>query len=285
MNRASRVLSSVIGVSFVWVSGTGSTAWAEADAMGTPCGQPPEGMACIPAGPFVRGSTSDNRAADDDERPQATVTVSTFYMDLNEVTFAEYRACVEAGKCRRAGPAYSGFSHPRQPILGIRWFDARDYCAWKGRRLPTEAEWEKAARGEHGAEYPWGNERATCKRAIIEEAGKKGCGLGEPPKWATADVGSRAPGFYGLYDMAGNSWEWVADWYTNSYGECGSACAGPDPKGPCDAKDDCPGFRHRVVRGGSWWWPWRFARAAKRRAHLPGNKPFHHFGFRCAASP
>jgi formylglycine-generating enzyme required for sulfatase activity len=239
------------------------------------------GMKCIPGGPFVRG----NDQGEKDQRPQATIVVDTFYLDTHEVTNADYRACVQAGKCASHGPAYRGFSAPKQPILGIQWFDARDYCGWRGKRLPTEAEWEKAARGPDGNVYPWGNERATCARAIIEEDGKKGCGLGQPPKWATAEVGSRPPGAYGLYDMAGNSWEWVADWYSRSYAECGPECSGPNPKGPCGGADDCPGRRHRVVRGGSWWWPWRYAQGAWRRAHLPGNKPYHHFGFRCAMSP
>jgi formylglycine-generating enzyme required for sulfatase activity len=242
-------------------------------------------MKCVPEGNFIRGADDDAT----DQRPRSTVWVSTFFMDTHEVTNAKWKECVAAGKCRKtAGPArgsgYVHFSGPNQPIVGVSWFDARDYCAWKGRRLPTEAEWEKAARGPDGNVYSWGNEKATCERAILEENGKKGCGHGKPPKWGTADVGSKAAGAYGLFDMAGNSWEWVQDWYTKSYAACGKACEGRDPKGPCDGADTCDGFRHRSVRGGSWWWPWKQSRGAWRRAHLPGNKPFHHFGFRCAAS-
>jgi formylglycine-generating enzyme required for sulfatase activity len=245
------------------------------------CEQAPADMKCIPEGDFIRGS--EDQAAD--QRPQSTIWVGTFFMDEKEVTNKQWKECVAAGKCRKkAGPSYKGFSRAAQPIVGVSWFDARDYCAWVGRRLPTEAEWEKAARGPDGNIYSWGNERATCKLAIIEEGKEKGCGEGEPPKWATADVGSRAAGAYGLYDMAGNSWEWVQDWYTRSYKDCGKDCEGPDPKGPCAGADDCPGHRHRSVRGGSWWWPWKYARGSWRRAHLPGNKPFHHFGFRCAMS-
>jgi formylglycine-generating enzyme len=246
------------------------------------CAAVPADMKCVPGGDFIRGADDQEK----DQRPQATIFVSTFFMDTYEVTNKLFKTCVKAGACRaHAGPSYQGFSKPQQPIVGIKWFDAHDFCAWQGKRLPTEAEWEKAARGTSGNLYSWGNKRATCKLAIIEEGDSKGCGLGEPPKWATAEVGSRDPGEYGLYDMAGNSWEWVQDWYTKSYEACGADCAGPDPKGPCGGADECPGYRHRSVRGGSWWWPWQQARASWRRAHLPGNKPFHHFGFRCAASP
>jgi formylglycine-generating enzyme required for sulfatase activity len=245
------------------------------------CAKAPEDMKCIPAGDFIRGADDDAK----DQRPKSTIFISTFFMDTYEVTNAQWKECVKAGICRKkAGPAYKGFSGKNQPIVGVNWFDARDFCQWKGKRLPTEAEWEKAARGPSGKIYSWGDEKATCKRAIIEEGGEKGCGHGEAPKWATADVGSMAAGEYGLYDMAGNSWEWVADWYTKSYADCGKDCEGPDPKGPCGGADECEGHRHRSVRGGSWWWPWKYARGQWRRAHLPGNKPYHHFGFRCAKS-
>lgn len=246
------------------------------------CKAAPADMKCIPAGDFLRGSDTSEK----DQRPQATIWISTFFMDTFEVTNADYKKCAAAGACRKHAPAYKvGFSGPKQPVVGVKWFDARDYCTWAGKRLPTEAEWEKAARGPSGALYTWGDEKPTCKRAIIMENGKKGCGLGGPPKWATADVGSRDPGTYGLYDMAGNSWEWVQDWYSKSYAACGDKCTGRDPKGPCDGADECPGYRHRSVRSGSWWWTWEYAAASWRRAHLPGNKPYHHFGFRCAMTP
>jgi sulfatase modifying factor 1 len=84
--------------------------------------------------------------------------------------------------------------------------------------------------------------------------------------------------------MAGNQYEWVADWASESYAACGAACAGPDPRGPCDGALTCDGHHERVVRGGSWYWPAQNARGSFRRFHVPGNRPFHHFGFRCAAS-
>jgi formylglycine-generating enzyme required for sulfatase activity len=82
--------------------------------------------------------------------------------------------------------------------------------------------------------------------------------------------------------MAGNAWEWVNDWYAGSYARCGNDCLGLDPKGPCAGADPCKGVRRKIVKGGSWWWPWEDARGARRRPHVPINKPYHHFGFRCA---
>lgn len=250
----------------------------EADAL-------PKGMACIPGGPFMRGS--DDGA--ESERPQAEIWISTFLMDVNEVTYREYEACEKAGRCEKGGPQYVDFDRPLQPVNGVTWFQARQFCEAHGKRLPTEAEWEKAARGTDGRLYPWGDEVATCERAIIKgETEGRGCGLkktkGKKPEtgrpWL---VGSRPPNQFGLYDMAGNSWEWVQDWYASSYGECGEACTGTDPRGPCDGADECDGYRRRGLRGGSWYWPAERATTVHRRAHVPRNEPFHHFGFRCAA--
>ncbi len=251
-----------------------------------PCEEPPPGMACIPGGPFLRGS--DDGPAD--TRPQATVFVQTFYMDTHEVTVEEYRACVRSGRCPEAGPRYLDFDRPRQPITGVSWYDAVAYCRAQGKRLPTEAQWEKAARGTDGRLYPWGNEPVDCRRAVIMDASGRSCGVrkargGHPEKGRPLEVGSRPPGLFGLHDMIGNVWEWVADWYSPSYGACGADCLGVDPAGPCDGREPCPGHHRRVVRGGSWYWPAAYATAIRRRPHVPRNDPeFHHFGFRCAAT-
>ena len=100
-------------------------------------------------------------------------------------------------------------------------------------------------------------------------------------------VGSRPPGRYGLYDMIGNVEEWVADWWTPSWLACGADCAGKNPKGPgrCPSQGDCPNHEYKVLRGGSWFWPAEHATGYHRRRHSPLNQPFHHVGFRCAASP
>jgi sulfatase modifying factor 1 len=253
-----------------------------------PCGEVPEGMACIPGGPFIRGSDDGPK----NTQPKETIWLQTFYMDLNEVTYGDYKACQKSKACLRGGPLYNDYNHPRQPITGPSWYAAVRYCEVDGKHLPTEAQWEKAARGPDGNLYPWGNEDATCERAIImNEKGERGCGvlkkMEQPWKSKPWEIGSRPPYVYGLYDMAGNSWEWVYDWDSRSYEACGDKCRGTDPKGPCDGKEPCAGHEKRVVRGGSWYWDKTYATAIHRRTHFPANLrevEFHHFGFRCSAS-
>jgi formylglycine-generating enzyme required for sulfatase activity len=254
-----------------------------------PCEDPPLGMACIPGGPFLRGTDAE---APTNARPQATVWLQTFYLDVHEVTYEEYEACEKAepkaARCDRAGPQYLDFDHPKMPIQGVSWFHSRKYCQLHGKDLPTEAQWEKAARGPEGELYPWGDEPVTCERAIIKDAKGRSCGLpkgkSKPETGRPWDVGSRPAGRYGLYDMMGNSWEWVLDWYSRSYAECGGQCEGVEPKGPCGGAETCPRHYMRVVRGGSWYWDAEHATGVFRRPHFPANEPFHHFGFRCAAS-
>ncbi|WP_204493393.1 SUMF1/EgtB/PvdO family nonheme iron enzyme [Archangium primigenium] len=248
---------------------------------------PVAGLACVPGGLFTRGVDGGRHPP---ARPRARVWVGTFYMDTHEVTYGAYKACEKAGRCPKAGPNYRDFDNPRQPINGVSWYDAKAFCEAHGKHLPTEAEWEKAARGPDGGLYPWGDAPATCARAIIRDARGRSCGHTQRSR-THADVGrpepvgSRPPNAYGLYDMAGNAWEWVADWYSPSWKACGEACQGVDPKGPCGGAQPCPGHTQKVVRGGSWYWPAEYATAVYRRPHVPANRPvFHHFGFRCAAS-
>jgi formylglycine-generating enzyme required for sulfatase activity len=255
----------------------------------------PADMVCIPGGAFLRGVDVERarklgwkhlRAT-----PQSTVSVSTFLLDKTEVTVEAWRACVATGACRKgAGPLYEDFDAPKQPIAGIKWFDARAFCVAQGKRLPTEAEWEKAARGTDGRMYPWGDDEATCARAVFMNAKGRSCGV-KQRSVKNADVGrpepvgSRPADPAGTYDLAGNSWEWVNDWFSPSWKACGDACQGHDPQGPCAGKDTCPGHTERVVRGGSWYWPADEMATWFRRPHMPANSPvFHHFGFRCARS-
>ncbi|MCZ8156188.1 MAG: SUMF1/EgtB/PvdO family nonheme iron enzyme [Leptospira sp.] len=258
-----------------------------------PCkGKSIDGMSCIPSGTMIRGSNK----FEPNERPEHSVFVGEFWMDQFEVTNLDFQLCLEAGYCKDClknqtcdfiGARYGKiYQRPKQPVLGVSWYTATEYCHWKGKRLPTEAEWEKAARGEGGDLYPWGNEEPSCKLAVIEVDGKKGCFSEklEKPHWMTTDdVGKKPVGRYGLYDMAGNSWEWVSDWYSESYEKCGSSCLGDNPKGPCNGNEVCSGHTQKIVKGGSWWWPGTHARGSFRRAHVPKNYPeYHHFGFRCA---
>jgi len=250
-------------------------------------------MAGLAAGNLLGGCDQDGRPrmTSPDTHPEATVRLQTFYMDLTEVTNAEYAECVTAGKCRKAGPTYRDFSAPRQPVTGVSWFDSVSDCTFRGKHLPTEGEWEKAARGPDGEVYPWGNQPATCELAVVRDSAGRSCGekkrLGTGPETGRVlEVGSRPAGRYGLYDMIGNAEEWVFDWYSESYAACGADCLGVDPRGPCTGKSPCKGHCYRVVRGGSWYWPASHATGYHRRPHFPDNGPkrFHHFGFRCAAS-
>ncbi|HSA24013.1 MAG TPA: formylglycine-generating enzyme family protein, partial [Myxococcota bacterium] len=127
------------------------------------CGAAPAGMACIPGGPFLRGTAKGPR----DARPQEAVWLQTFFMDTHEVTVEAYDACVAEKKCKPAKTAYGrDYLRPRQPKVGQSWYHAVAFCKARGKHLPTEAEWEKAARGTDGRTYPWGEEPATCERAV-----------------------------------------------------------------------------------------------------------------------
>ena len=235
------------------------------------CTAPPADMICIPGGPFLRGSDDGNP----DERPRGEVTVSTFHIDRHEVTNAEFGKCMAAGVCELTHH-YAGFHSDDQPVVAVDWIAASAYCAWVGKRLPTEAEWEKAARGTDGRTYPWGEEPPTCERAHYADCDPR----------TSKPVGSFPPGPWGISDMAGNAYEFVQDWYTPCYrgceGECGADCEGPDPRGPCAGADVCPGHERRVMKGGSWYWGPENARCAHRRPMNP-ERDGHRLGFRCAA--
>jgi len=244
----------VIGVSFFCVSER---------VQPEPGAVPPPGMVLIPAGPFLMGSD----IYQDDEKPSRTVALKTFYIDINEVTYADYLKC----PCRRprfgkaAGKNWPGMK-PNWPVVGVSWEDADKYCRWKKKRLPTEAEWEKAARGgNNGNPYPWGS-NIDCQHANYIK-----CGLNHP-----VDVGSYPLGKspYGVLDMAGNAQEWVADWYDQNYYK---NAPNADPPGPS------AGAR-KVLRGGSYDYSALSVRVSYRYADYPKNDDTS-YGFRCAASP
>jgi len=264
-----------------------------------PCEATPAGMACVSGGMFLRGSpaahacpqpeNAGTKASSPNHLPAGEVWVQTFFMDKTEVTYGAYQLCVEAGRCKPAKPAYNDFSRPNQPMVGMTWYLARDYCLAVGKRLPSEAQWERAARGPDNADYPWGNGPPTCARAVVMDGSGRACGTPKAPpspdKGRTWEVGQLPAGHFGLFDMAGNAEEYVNDWYARSYAACGKDCAGDEPLGPCSGKDGCPGYSRKVVRGGSWYWPGGCVSGFHRRHHVPDNRPqYHHFGFRCAAT-
>jgi serine/threonine-protein kinase len=212
----------------------------------------------IPAGAFTQGSTH----GEEDERPARKVTLKAFAIDRTEVTRADYAACVAAHRCKPAPapapPPAAGEDGDRLPVTGVDWNDAQAYCRFAGGRLPTEAEWEKAARGSDGREYPWGEE-ADCARGNWGNFEGEGPCAGKNPGRPVA-VGKYAAGAspYGVLDLGGNVWEWVADKYDE------------DPK-------------RRVVRGGSCCSYFVGPRAANRNAWAPEHRDGD-LGFRCAAS-
>jgi sulfatase modifying factor 1 len=228
-----------------------------------------EEMVYIPAGEFTMGSDRGEK----NEKPVHKVYLGAYYIDKYEVTVDNYAACVKAGFCNEpdtgkyCNRGKSG--RGRHPVNCVDWSQARAYCEWRKKRLPTEAEWEKAARGTDGREYPWGSEKASCRYAVMKDGGD-GCGMDR-----TWPVGSKPAGAspYGAMDMAGNVWEWVADWYDNKYYHKSPES---NPKGPDSGT-------YRVLRGGSWYYDPGYLRASYRGLLNPSNR-YSGVGFRCASS-
>ena len=243
----------------------------------------PQDMVYIAAGPFTRGI--DDPRASADERPARQVYVSAFYLGKFEVTHAQFKAFVEAtgylstaeedGAVEKQdginwrhpeGPRAEIAARPDHPVVHVSWYDAQAYCSWKGKRLPTEAEWEKGARGEDGRLWPWGN--AYDRSRANAWGGEDGY-----PKTAPAGTFPRGVSPAGALDMAGNVWEWCADWYDPDYYTTGPD---QDPQGP-------EGGVHKVLRGGSWINPWSVLRSTNRFQVMPADRsPY--IGFRCARS-
>ena len=242
------------------------------DELGPDCGGVCAGcMVTIPAGPFSMGSEF---ASNPDMFPAHQVTLSAFMIDGLEVTVEQYARCVDAGDCTEPVRDFDGcnYSEPDRrdhPINCVSWSQADAYCRSIGRRLPTEAEWEKAAMGTANREFPWGNQAVDCTRAILAESGAAlGCGLG-----STAPVGSRPPGDspYGVSDMVGNASEWVADWYASDYYAMSPAM---NPTGPATGDK-------RVQRGGSFR---TLFNSADPRRRFSSNPETGTAGIRCARS-
>ena len=277
--------------------GPGSTRAAAADGML---------QVFVPAGEFSMGSTSDDPLAYDDEQPRHTVYLDAYWIDATEVTIASFAAFVAATgyetAAERAGTGQvfslqtqawqtvpgADWQHPAgpgstvavlddHPVGQISWSDAVAYCEWAGRRLPTEAEWEKAARGTDARAYPWGD---TPPAGHLLNFADRSLSV----DWADPDaddgaqfaapVGTYPDGAspYGALDLAGNAWEWVADFSDPAYY---AASPYANPPGPASGEE-------HVLRGGSWWAAARDVRSTVRDSVV--DIPYDIYGFRCAQS-
>lgn len=240
----------------------------------------------VPAGSFLMGAEPE-ASSNPDERPQHTVTLDTFWIDRTEVSTGSFAAFVEAAGYQTSaddargayvwngggwtfvdGANWQSPQGPGQPaeanqaVTQVSWYDATAYCAWVGRRLPTEAEWERSVRGLVGSLYPWG--QAQPSRNLANYAGHLGrvAGVDEYPDGQSA---------FGALQMAGNVYEWVEDWYSANYYEASPAFG---PLGPS-------GGRYRVMRGGSWQLDGDRLRAFVREVSEPQYMN-DNLGFRCA---
>ena len=224
----------------------------------------PESMVYIPAGEFRMGSKRGER----DERPVRDIYLSGFCMDRHEVTNAGYSSYQDS-------PSPRGYDGPDQPVVNVTWYQADNFCKSQGKRLPTEAEWEKAARGPEGFEYGTRSGGLNHDEAHYKRIGTiillSGSGSGFVRN--TSDVCSYPENGYGLCDMTGNVMEWVWDWYDE---DAYSSMESRDPDGPSEGT-------YKVVRGGSWESPWAL-RAADREFddRFIGSPDV---GFRCVADP
>jgi formylglycine-generating enzyme len=232
----------------------------------------------VPAGEFEMGDDSEQAAAD--EKPKHKIHVDAFLIGKYEVTNAQYNAFVKATGHRLpendSDPKFNIWKgdvmlpHVEElPAINVSWDDAVAFCKWSGARLPTEAEWEKAARGTDGRTYPWGNEPPSGNRANYSfDPVSMWDGPASLAKKDQYEFG-RSP--YGAFEMAGNVWEWVQDWYDENYYKSSPA---KNPQGPEKGEG-------RVIRGASWRNTADMLKAANRNKHVPTSRRVY-IGFRCA---
>lgn len=226
--------------------------------------QAQDGMLRLPGARFTMGSSSAKAPAN--ERPARPVTVSTFWIDRTEVTVGAYRACVDAQTCARPGRTSPTCTYdagdPDLPVSCVRWRDADTYCRFAGKRLPTEAEWEYAARGTFAVAFPWGGQ-PSCASAVTLISDQTGRSCASRPTRVGSHPSGASP--FGVQDMSGNVEEWTADWYADSVG------LGPAPR---------TGAAH-VLRGGGWLSPPSYSRTTARDwGSAIESGP--NVGFRCA---
>jgi len=272
---------------------------AAPEAFASPLPGEANGMLPVPGGTFIMGADG---VGERDEQPAHAVAVSSFLLDSTEVTNGQYLECVSAGACKpyrdnvargfHAGPE-AGFRGPEQPVVGVSWFDASDYCKFRGKRLPSEAEWERAARGDDRRTYAWGNTAPDPQRLAC--FGRK---VGAPGA-TTMKVGSYPDGRgpYGHFDLTGNVWEWTADIYDPMAYLREDASRGIP--GTCEqvleslstlragkrqgytGSNPIPTSCERALRGGAFNYPGAGLRASNRVHHPPQWRMLV-AGFRCA---
>jgi sulfatase modifying factor 1 len=253
-----------------------------------PVAASPDGMRLVPGGTFTMGA---DRGGEEDEHPSHEVRVASFFLDQTEVTQAAYDECVKAGACTPADPAildtFQGlFRGPNRPVVGVSWFSARDYCAFRGKRLPREAEFERAVRGDDGRRYPWGNAPPTKELTVFSTS-------------APEDVGTHPEGRgpYGHDDLAGNVWEWIDDDYdpfayrrdTASEakpGSCEEILRAQDKlraegKQGFTGTNPIPNECEKSIRGGAYNYPADGLRSTNR-IHHPARFKLRMTGLRCA---
>lgn len=247
----------------------------------------PSAMIVIPAGEFIIGNNgrpTEEGSGDPDEMPEHKVYLDAYLIDKYEVTNAQYKAFVDATNHRppklwqpaRAGSGSGeGITYPPEkadhPVVYVDWYDANEYCHWVGKRLPTEEEWEKAARGTDGRIFPWGN------AFDVKKANTPQYWLSQNKEGSTLPVGSFENGKspYGVYDMAGNVYEWTANWYK------------PYPR---NAEFNAHyGEKNKIVRGGSWYdclsYGCGLSAPSYNRSRFAPEIRNKGFGFRCAKNP
>ncbi|MBS0164039.1 MAG: SUMF1/EgtB/PvdO family nonheme iron enzyme [Nitrospira sp.] len=226
---------------------------------------PPAGMVLIPAGEFLMGMEDGLP----DARPLHRLYLSSYWIDQQGVTNTQYRACVDGGSCLppKVRAAFDDPQQEQHPVTDVTWMQARAYCQWGGKRLPTEAEWEKAARGIDGRRYPWGNSDEVIQKSRGALTDGKASTNGAEP--VSMPLATRSP--YGVSGMVGLVSEWVKDWYAEDFYRTSPA---RDPQGPLRGT-------FRVLRGGSW-----MERPLELRAGYRGWDEMTYWGptlgFRCA---
>ena len=221
----------------------------------------------VPAGEFTMGSEN----GESDEQPEDQVYLDAYWIDQTEVTNAMYEECVTDGGCTSPSSTsswtrdnyYGNSEFKDYPVIYVDWDQANAYCSWADRRLPTEAEWEKAARGENAFIYPWGNDAPNNNLLNYNSA------LGDTTEVSNYPNGASP---YGALDMAGNVWEWVSSLYQ------------PYPYDAEDGRENLNSTDARVLRGGTWRDVDSVVRSADRFRGGPTSS-FNYVGFRCSRSP